>query len=118
MLRVPELALYSGTCLAVVGRSGSGKTTLARCLAGLHRDHEAEGIRAGSRRPYPGDVVPRGHRGPARGPAVGAIGCRGRTGGGRQATAAPTRIGGGRGAGPLGALGTDRCPSRFRTAHR
>nr|WP_253208673.1 ATP-binding cassette domain-containing protein [Streptomyces niphimycinicus] len=42
VLRVPELALYSGTCLAVVGRSGSGKTTLARCLAGLHRDHEGE----------------------------------------------------------------------------
>ncbi|WP_445517741.1 ABC transporter ATP-binding protein [Streptomyces sp. NEAU-174] len=42
VLRVPELALYPGTCLAVVGRSGSGKTTLARCLAGLHRDHEGE----------------------------------------------------------------------------
>jgi peptide/nickel transport system ATP-binding protein len=26
----------------VVGRSGSGKTTLARCLAGLHRDHDGE----------------------------------------------------------------------------
>ncbi|MER7476348.1 ATP-binding cassette domain-containing protein [Streptomyces sp. NPDC126510] len=42
VLRVPHLALYSGTCLAVVGRSGSGKTTLARCLAGLHRDHHGE----------------------------------------------------------------------------
>ncbi|OPF71715.1 peptide ABC transporter ATP-binding protein [Streptomyces antioxidans] len=42
VLRVPDLALYPGTSLAVVGRSGSGKTTLARCLAGLHRDHEGE----------------------------------------------------------------------------
>ncbi|WP_254886264.1 ABC transporter ATP-binding protein [Streptomyces sp. NA02950] len=42
VLRVPELTLYPGTCLAVVGRSGSGKTTLARCLAGLHRDHQGE----------------------------------------------------------------------------
>ncbi|SPF04116.1 Glutathione import ATP-binding protein GsiA [Streptomyces sp. MA5143a] len=41
-VRAPELALYSGQCLAVVGRSGSGKTTLARCLAGLHRDHDGE----------------------------------------------------------------------------
>ncbi|WP_369029409.1 ABC transporter ATP-binding protein [Streptomyces adonidis] len=40
ILRIPELALYAGECLAVVGRSGSGKTTLARCLAGLHRDHD------------------------------------------------------------------------------
>ncbi|WP_240812871.1 ATP-binding cassette domain-containing protein [Streptomyces sp. DASNCL29] len=42
VLRVPELTLRPGACLAVVGRSGSGKTTLARCLAGLHRDHEGE----------------------------------------------------------------------------
>ncbi|GAA2306533.1 ABC transporter ATP-binding protein [Streptomyces hawaiiensis] len=42
VLRVPYLALHPGTCLAVVGRSGSGKTTLARCLAGLHRDHDGE----------------------------------------------------------------------------
>ncbi|WP_369200199.1 ABC transporter ATP-binding protein [Streptomyces sp. PU-14G] len=42
VLRVPELILHRGTSLAVVGRSGSGKTTLARCLAGLHRDHEGE----------------------------------------------------------------------------
>ncbi|KOX06584.1 peptide ABC transporter ATPase [Streptomyces sp. NRRL B-1140] len=42
VLRVPHLALHPGTCLAVVGRSGSGKTTLARCLAGLHRDHDGE----------------------------------------------------------------------------
>lgn len=42
MLRVPALDLRAGECLAVVGRSGSGKTTLARCLAGLHRDHDGE----------------------------------------------------------------------------
>ncbi|MDG5805974.1 ATP-binding cassette domain-containing protein [Streptomyces ossamyceticus] len=41
-VRAPELALYAGQCLALVGRSGSGKTTLARCLAGLHRDHDGE----------------------------------------------------------------------------
>ncbi|QNS08256.1 ABC transporter ATP-binding protein [Streptomyces xanthii] len=40
VLRVPELTLRAGECLAVVGRSGSGKTTLGRCLAGLHRDHD------------------------------------------------------------------------------
>ncbi|MFH9266735.1 ABC transporter ATP-binding protein [Streptomyces sp. NPDC017546] len=37
-----ELTLRTGECLAVVGRSGSGKTTLARCLAGLHRDHDGD----------------------------------------------------------------------------
>lgn len=42
VLRTPRLDLHSGECLAVVGRSGSGKTTLARCLAGLHRDHDGE----------------------------------------------------------------------------
>ncbi|WOT33643.1 ABC transporter ATP-binding protein [Streptomyces coeruleorubidus] len=42
VLRVPHLALRPGECLAVVGRSGGGKTTLARCLAGLHRDHDGE----------------------------------------------------------------------------
>ncbi|MFI8202523.1 ABC transporter ATP-binding protein [Streptomyces sp. NPDC085937] len=42
VLRVPELDLGAGECLAVVGRSGSGKTTLARCLAGLHRGHDGE----------------------------------------------------------------------------
>lgn len=41
-VRVPGLTLAAGECLAVVGRSGSGKTTLARCLAGLHRDHDGE----------------------------------------------------------------------------
>ncbi|MFD9224943.1 ABC transporter ATP-binding protein [Streptomyces sp. NPDC060064] len=42
VLRIPELTLRAGECLAVVGRSGSGKTTLARCLAGLHRDHTGD----------------------------------------------------------------------------
>jgi peptide/nickel transport system ATP-binding protein len=42
VLRVPELELRAGESLAVVGRSGSGKTSLARCLAGLHRDHDGE----------------------------------------------------------------------------
>ncbi|WP_345008760.1 ABC transporter ATP-binding protein [Streptomyces shaanxiensis] len=42
VLHAPRLALHPGECLAVVGRSGSGKTTLARCLAGLHRDHDGE----------------------------------------------------------------------------
>ncbi|GAA2298176.1 ATP-binding cassette domain-containing protein [Streptomyces kunmingensis] len=42
VLRLPELDLHSGGCLAVLGRSGSGKTTLARCLAGLHRDHDGQ----------------------------------------------------------------------------
>lgn len=42
VLRVPGLDLSAGECVAVVGRSGSGKTTLARCLAGLHRDHDGE----------------------------------------------------------------------------
>ncbi|MGC5241409.1 ABC transporter ATP-binding protein [Streptomyces albogriseolus] len=42
VLRVPALDLHAGECLAVVGRSGSGKTTLARCLAGLHRDHDGD----------------------------------------------------------------------------
>ncbi len=51
VLRVPELALYAGECLAVVGRSGSGKTTLARCLAGLHRDHDGSVTLDGSALP-------------------------------------------------------------------
>ncbi|MEU0218771.1 ATP-binding cassette domain-containing protein [Streptomyces sp. NPDC006265] len=42
VLSLSRLALHRGECLAVVGRSGSGKTTLARCLAGLHRDHDGE----------------------------------------------------------------------------
>ncbi|MDX3637879.1 ABC transporter ATP-binding protein [Streptomyces sp. MB09-02B] len=41
-VRAPELDFHAGQLLAVVGRSGSGKTTLARCLAGLHRDHDGE----------------------------------------------------------------------------
>ncbi|MFI1359048.1 ABC transporter ATP-binding protein [Streptomyces sp. NPDC020898] len=51
VLRVPELSLYPGECLAVVGRSGSGKTTLARCLAGLHRDHDGSVTLDGSALP-------------------------------------------------------------------
>ncbi|MFD7406692.1 ABC transporter ATP-binding protein [Streptomyces sp. NPDC059866] len=50
-VRVPELTVQAGECLAVVGRSGSGKTTLARCLAGLHRDHSGEILLDG--RPLP-----------------------------------------------------------------
>ncbi|MDQ0772482.1 peptide/nickel transport system ATP-binding protein [Streptomyces aurantiacus] len=42
VLRVPELTVRPGECLAVLGRSGSGKTTLARCMAGLHRTYEGE----------------------------------------------------------------------------
>jgi peptide/nickel transport system ATP-binding protein len=42
VVRIPELTLRAGECLAVIGRSGSGKTTLARCLAGLHRDYGGE----------------------------------------------------------------------------
>ncbi|BCL25854.1 ABC transporter ATP-binding protein [Streptomyces aurantiacus] len=42
VLRVPELTVHPGECLAVLGRSGSGKTTLARCMAGLHRTYEGE----------------------------------------------------------------------------
>ncbi|MET9970247.1 ATP-binding cassette domain-containing protein [Streptomyces sp. NPDC006356] len=42
VLRAPHLAFHPGECVAVVGRSGSGKTTLARCLAGLHSDHDGE----------------------------------------------------------------------------
>ncbi|MBW1595566.1 ABC transporter ATP-binding protein [Streptomyces sp. JJ38] len=48
VLRTPELDLRPGECLAVVGRSGSGKTTLARCVAGLHRDHDGEILLDGS----------------------------------------------------------------------
>lgn len=42
VLRVPELELRAGECLAVYGRSGSGKTTLARCLGGLHRHYDGD----------------------------------------------------------------------------
>ncbi|MEU6880335.1 ATP-binding cassette domain-containing protein [Streptomyces sp. NPDC046712] len=48
VLRTDKLTLGTGECLAVVGRSGSGKTTLARCLAGLHRDHEGEVVLDGT----------------------------------------------------------------------
>ncbi|MFS8197889.1 ABC transporter ATP-binding protein [Streptomyces sp. CWNU-52B] len=51
VLRVPELTVYGGECLAVLGRSGSGKTTLARCLAGLHRRYEGEVLLDGVRLP-------------------------------------------------------------------
>ena len=37
-----DLHLTAGDSLFVTGRSGSGKTTLARCVAGLHRDHDGE----------------------------------------------------------------------------
>ncbi|WP_107052990.1 ABC transporter ATP-binding protein [Streptomyces sp. NRRL S-337] len=48
VLRAPELDLRPGECLAMVGRSGSGKTTLARCLAGLHREHDEETLLDGT----------------------------------------------------------------------
>ncbi|MGP4011843.1 ABC transporter ATP-binding protein [Streptomyces sp. 4N124] len=51
VLRTPGLTVHPGECLAVVGRSGSGKTTLARCLAGLHRDHDGEIDLDGTRLP-------------------------------------------------------------------
>jgi peptide/nickel transport system ATP-binding protein len=35
-----SLAVRERECLAVVGESGSGKTTLARCVIGLHADHQ------------------------------------------------------------------------------
>ncbi len=54
VLRAPALDLYAGECLAVVGRSGSGKTTLARCLAGLHRDHDGTVLLDGT--PLPDSV--------------------------------------------------------------
>ncbi|MDN3027439.1 ATP-binding cassette domain-containing protein [Streptomyces sp. S.PB5] len=59
VLRTPRLDLHSGECLAVVGRSGSGKTTLARCLAGLHRDHDGEVLLDGA-------PLPRSLRGRSR----------------------------------------------------
>ncbi|ULR48773.1 ABC transporter ATP-binding protein [Streptomyces deccanensis] len=59
-VRAPELDLQAGQLLAVVGRSGSGKTTLARCLAGLHRDHDGEVL-------LDGTPLPRSLRHRARG---------------------------------------------------
>jgi peptide/nickel transport system ATP-binding protein len=35
-----SLDLGRHECVALVGESGSGKTTLARCIVGLHRDHD------------------------------------------------------------------------------
>ena len=58
VLSLPHLALHRGECLAVVGRSGSGKTTLARCLAGLHRDHDGEILLDGT--PLPRSLRHRG----------------------------------------------------------
>ncbi|NUT27327.1 MAG: ABC transporter ATP-binding protein [Streptomyces sp.] len=58
VLHAPHLALHPGECLAVVGRSGSGKTTLARCLAGLHRDHDGEILLDGT--PLPRSLRHRG----------------------------------------------------------
>ncbi|AZQ38193.1 ABC transporter ATP-binding protein [Streptomyces cyaneochromogenes] len=58
VLHAPRLALHAGECLAVVGRSGSGKTTLARCLAGLHRDHDGEILLDGA--PLPRSLRRRG----------------------------------------------------------
>ncbi|MEU9111050.1 ATP-binding cassette domain-containing protein [Streptomyces sp. NPDC048483] len=52
VVHLPELTLLSGECLAVVGRSGSGKTTLARCLAGLHRDHDGDVLLDGTPLPH------------------------------------------------------------------
>ncbi|TXS49547.1 ABC transporter ATP-binding protein [Streptomyces sp. OR43] len=51
VLHRAALTLRTGQSLAVVGRSGSGKTTLARCLSGLHRDHDGELLLDG--RPLP-----------------------------------------------------------------
>ncbi|WP_416980888.1 ABC transporter ATP-binding protein [Streptomyces sp. T028] len=59
VLRLPELDLRAGECLAVIGRSGSGKTTLARCLAGLHRDHDGEILLNGT--PLPRSLRDRDH---------------------------------------------------------
>ncbi|AZP23102.1 ABC transporter ATP-binding protein [Streptomyces aquilus] len=59
VLRTPRLDLHHGECLAVVGRSGSGKTTLARCLAGLHRDHDGRVLLDGA-------PLPRSLRGRSR----------------------------------------------------
>ena len=48
-----DLLVGGREIVGVVGESGSGKTTLARCIAGLHPDHDGE-VRLG------GAVLPRG----------------------------------------------------------
>ncbi|MDO9589926.1 MAG: ATP-binding cassette domain-containing protein, partial [Microcella sp.] len=48
-----DLLVGSREIVGVVGESGSGKTTLARCIAGLHPDHDGE-VR------LEGAVLPRG----------------------------------------------------------
>ncbi|MFM9694312.1 ABC transporter ATP-binding protein [Streptomyces europaeiscabiei] len=57
-VRATDLVLHAGELLAVVGRSGSGKTTLARCLAGLHRDHDGDILLDGT--PLPRSLRDRG----------------------------------------------------------
>jgi peptide/nickel transport system ATP-binding protein len=42
VLEEVSLSLRERECLALVGESGSGKTTLARCIAGLHAEHNGE----------------------------------------------------------------------------
>ncbi|GAA4943272.1 hypothetical protein GCM10023238_06460 [Streptomyces heliomycini] len=42
VLRVPRTRPVPGPVARRRRRSGSGKTTLARCVAGLHRDHDGE----------------------------------------------------------------------------
>ncbi|MER6117578.1 ATP-binding cassette domain-containing protein [Streptomyces sp. NPDC001743] len=53
VLHGAALSLRAGESLAVVGRSGSGKTTLARCLSGLHCDHDGEVLLDGLPLPLP-----------------------------------------------------------------
>ena len=49
-VRVAELVLHAGECVAVLGRSGSGKSSLGRALAGLI---DAEGtVELAGKRPY------------------------------------------------------------------
>jgi peptide/nickel transport system ATP-binding protein len=48
-----DLDVAAGEIVGVVGESGSGKTTLARCMVGLHTEHDGE-VRLG------GEPLPRG----------------------------------------------------------